>query len=59
VISLISKVCFFKWVNLYRYAAANCLPTHVESWSGLYDLKGSADDKAGLYQVKSPVTHSA
>ena len=25
---------------------ANCLPTRVEAWSGLYDLKGSADDKA-------------
>ena len=24
---------------------ANCLPTHVDTWSGLYDLKGSADDK--------------
>lgn len=26
-------------------AMANCLPAHVHSWSGLYDLKGSADDK--------------
>lgn len=25
---------------------ANCLPANVEEWSGLYDLKGSADDKA-------------
>ena len=26
-------------------AMANCLPAHINSWSGLYDLKGSADDK--------------
>ena len=24
---------------------ANCLPTHIDTWSGLYDLKGSSDDK--------------
>lgn len=24
---------------------ANCLPAHIETWNGLYDLKGSADDK--------------
>eukprot|EP00982_Pelagococcus_subviridis_P017221 31524-Pelagococcus_subviridis.AAC.10 len=26
-------------------AMINCLPTHVESWSGIFDVKGTADDK--------------
>ena len=24
---------------------ANCLPANIKTWNGLYDLKGSADDK--------------
>jgi len=45
--SLLCKVvCVFTHPTLGRFLCmANCLPTHVRSWSGLYDLKGSADDK--------------
>lgn len=45
--SLLCKVvAVFKHPKLGQFLAmANCLPTHIETWSGLYDLKGSTDDK--------------
>jgi len=45
--SLLCKVCaVFKHPQHGQFLAmANCLPTHVQQWSGIYDLKGSADDK--------------
>lgn len=46
--SLLCKiVAVFEHPRLGRFLVmANCLPASVDSWSGLYDLKGSADDKA-------------
>jgi len=26
-------------------AMNNCMPTHIKTWAGMYDLKGTADDK--------------
>ena len=45
--SLLCKiVAVFKHPKLGQFLAmVNCLPTHVDTWAGLYDLKGSADDK--------------
>lgn len=45
--SLLCKLAaVFVHPTLGRFVAmANCLPTYVDRWSGLYDLKGSADDK--------------
>lgn len=46
--SLLCKVvAVFKHPQLGQFLVmANCLPTFISQWSGLYDLKGSADDKA-------------
>ena len=46
--SLLCKiVAVFAHPRLGRFLVmANCLPASVDSWSGVYDLKGSADDKA-------------
>ena len=45
--SLLCKVlAVFQHPELGQFMAmVNCLPTHVDSWSAIYDLKGSADDK--------------
>jgi hypothetical protein len=44
---LICKIAaVFEHTTLGKFIAmANCLPACINSWSGLYDLKGSADDK--------------
>ena len=45
--TLICKIAaVFEHTTLGTFIAmANCLPAYINSWSGLYDLKGSADDK--------------
>lgn len=58
--TLICKIAaVFEHTTLGTFIAmANCLPAYINSWSGLYDLKGSADDKILIEDgVQVPEAH--
>mmetsp|Transcript_10380 Transcript_10380/g.43009 ORF Transcript_10380/g.43009 Transcript_10380/m.43009 type:complete len:320 (+) Transcript_10380:317-1276(+) len=58
--TLICKIAaVFEHITLGKFIAmANCLPACINSWSGLYDLKGSADDKILIEDgVQVPEAH--
>ena len=58
--TLVCKIAaVFEHNTLGRFIAiVNCLPAHIDTWSGLYDLKGSADDKVLVEDgTKVPEAH--
>ncbi len=58
--TLVCKIAAaFEHNTLGRFIAiVNCLPAHIDTWSGLYDLKGSADDKVLVEDgTKVPEAH--